>query len=217
MLLDSFRDVYSDDRISEIIIVDDCSDETIYSQLESIFYHFPKIRLFRNSFNLDCYRNKKRAVELATNEFCILLDSDNIIDKNYIDVIFSYQWGRKTIYTPSFAKPSFNFTQYENILVSSSNVSEYIDKPMFEVCLNAANYFVNRNEYIKVWDGSVDPVTSDSIFHCYNWLKNGNSILIVPGLNYEHRIHEGSHYKTQNHRTPKNFHQSILNKLRELK
>jgi hypothetical protein len=83
--------------------------------------------------------------------------------------------------------------------------------------LNAMNYFVHRDEYLRVWDGSIDPVTSDSLFQNYNWLKAGNEISVLPELEYEHRVHSGSHYQNNVRRTPRGFHESIIQKLKELR
>lgn len=218
MLLESFEKVYDDPRISEIVISDDHSDREIYYQLESVLSAFPKVKLFRNDFNMDCYKNKRQAVELCTNEWVILLDSDNIINKDYLDRIYeAWKWDEDTIYTPSWAMPHFDFRAYSGHLYSKETIQSIINKPMGETMLNAANYFVNRNQYLKVWENGVDPVTSDSIFHCYNWLKNGNKIMVVPNLHYQHRVHDGSHYKNNVARTPNGFHESILMKLKELK
>lgn len=216
MLFEAFEKVYEDERISEIVISDDHSDINIYKQLQILWEYFPKVKMFRNIRNVDCYFNKKNAIELATNKWCILLDSDNKINTLYLNRIFDLEWNDDTIYTPDFARPQFDFTPYSDLTVTKENVSSYIDKPMFEVMLNACNYFVNRDEYLKVWDGSVDPVTSDSIFFTSKWIESGRKINVVRDMQYEHRIHNGSHYKTQNHRTPNGFHESILNKLRQL-
>lgn len=217
MTIESFYDVYEDERIGEIIIVDDASDMEIFEDLKSMCDALPKVKLYRNLTNQDCYRNKMTAVSYANYPFLILLDSDNKIDKNYLDRLFEIQeWDEKTIYTPEFASPNFNFNDYAGLLITKENVSEYIEKPMFETMLNAANYFVSRDEYLKVWDETVDPVTSDSIFQCYNWLASGNKIQVVPGLIYQHNVHPGSHYQNNKDRTPIGFHEDILNKLRQL-
>lgn len=216
MTIESFYDVYNDERVSEVVIVDDASDLDIYEDLKSMTDCLPKVKLFRNDINLDCYKNKRRALELATNEWCILLDSDNRIDKKYIDTIFEHDWYKNIIFTPCFAMPTFDFREYSCLQVTHRDVADYVDRPMFETMLNACNYFVNRFEYICSWDGSVDPVTSDSIFFAYCWLRDGNIINVVPGLTYQHKVHEGSHYKNNVHRTAPGFHESILNKLRQL-
>lgn len=216
MTIEAFMDVYDDDRISEIVIVDDASDLEVFTRLKELCDNLSKVKLYRNLTNQDCYRNKMTAISYVSNDRCILLDSDNKIGKDYINRLYEIpEWDYNTIYTPDFAEPSFSFQQFSGLLVTKGDVSNWIDEPMFEVMLNASNYFVNRNEFLKVWDGSTDPVTSDSIFTAYNWLNAGNKIIVVDGLHYQHRVHNG-HYQTNVHRTPVGFHDSVLNKLRQL-
>lgn len=217
-LMDSMEKVYDDERIDEIVVSDDFSELEHYEMLKQYFEYMPKVRLHRNEKNMDCYKNKKVAVSLAKNDWLCLWDSDNDFGVDYLDAIFSIpKWEDDIVYTPSFAKPAFDFRQYDNVVLSKENVSKYIDLPMLEVCLNACNYFVNKNSYINVFDDNADPVTSDSIFQCYNLLRHGRKIKIVQGLEYFHNIHDGSHYKNNVYRTPVGFHESLLQKIRELK
>lgn len=217
-VLESFQQVINDDRISEIVISDDASEVNVYEFLQNHFAENEKIRLFRNEKNVDCFVNKKIAVELTTNEWCILLDSDNIIDKSYIDRIYkTYNyWDNKMAYMPSFAKPAFSYKAFDNIVISKENVNQYIDAHLFTTMLNCANYFFNRNTYLDCWDGSIDPNTADSIWTNYNWLKAGNSIKVVEGLEYEHRLHDGSHYRINNHKN-KSIYTEIVEKIKQLK
>lgn len=223
MLIDSFREVLDDPRVSEIVITDD-SDLFHAAEVARMIKDWEKVKYFKNDTRLDCYRNKRESVFRATNQWVISFDSDNVMTKQYIDRIENL-WiaglNARTVYQPSFAKPAFNFERFEGLLINNHNVQQYANDGMFCTMLNAMNYFVNRDEYLRVWDGSVDPVTSDSIFQNYNWLKAGNSIYVVPGLEYEHRINgydssqEGSHFQKNVRRTPRGFHDSIVNKLKE--
>lgn len=218
MTLDSFIDVYDDERISEFVIVDDASEWGIFDELKRFVENLPKVRLFRNSTNNDCYFNKARSLCHSTNDWCILLDSDNKISKGYIDKLFEIpHWDENTIYTPDFAQPQFDFRQYSGLLLTKENISEWIDKPILETMLNAANYFVNRHGYLEVWDEHTDPVTSDSIFMISRWLEAGKRLQVVDGLQYFHRVHPGSHYQNNRHRTQQGFHESILTTLRQMK
>jgi glycosyltransferase involved in cell wall biosynthesis len=219
LLFDAFREVVADDRVSEIVIVDDASDDEIFTTVAWFCKDIEKVKLYRNEKNLDCYRNKREAISKATNEWVIIFDSDNVITKSYIDRIENlYVAGlnQNTIYHPSFAEPNFNFTTYEGLLFNKDNVSRYMHDGTFQTMLNAMNYFVNRDEYLKVWDGSVDPVTSDSIYQNFNWINSGGSIYVVPELKYMHRVHSGSHYQNNVRRTPRGFHDEVVNKLKQL-
>lgn len=206
-----------DDRINEIVIVDDDSPAEVYSELKAFFEPIPKAKLYRNEINKDCYFNKREAVSLATNEYVLLLDSDNVFSTEFIDIIFKQHWTPERILQPSFAEPHFDFRKYSSLLANKNNIAGYIKDSTFTTMLNAMNFFVNRERYLQVWDGSVDPVTSDSIYFNYKWLEAGNSIFVVPGLTYTHRVHDGSHYKQNNHRTSNGFHQSIERKLKALR
>lgn len=217
MLFESFEKVKDNDNISEIIIVDDASSMEVYERIKERAKENDKIKLFRNDTNRDCHYNKMTAISLVSNEWCCLWDSDNVFDFSYLYSLFqNLRWDERTIYTPSFAEPTFSFEQFAGLLITKGNVSRWIDEPMFETMLNASNFFVNKKQYLKVWDGSVDPVTSDSIFFAYKWLEAGNKIQVVEGMRYFHRVHSGSHYQNNVARTPNGFHESVLNNLRQL-
>lgn len=223
LLYKSFQHVIDDMRIKEVVIIDDHSPMHIYAELEGFCKGNPKIKLRRNEDkNVDCYINKARAVANCTTEYCILLDSDNEIHTDYIDTIYEQHWSPERILQPSFASPHFNFKKFNGLLASKRNVSKYAGDSAFTTMLNACNFFVNCERYLEVWDGSVDPVTSDSIYFAYCWLNKGNSIHVVPGLTYLHRVNdhngqEPSHYLKHNKRTPPGFHESIVKKLRQLR
>lgn len=213
----SFEHVLYDDRIKEVIIVDDCSDENIYKQLSNYCKAFHKIKLFRNEVNLDCYLNKKQAIKKASSEYCILLDSDNIVLPDYLNKIYAHDWHEDTIFQPSFAKPHFDYTQYEGLTITRENVAAFMKMQMFSTMLNTNNFFVNRSEYLNCFDDKVDPVTSDSIYFCYCWLARGNKIFVIPDLHYFHLVHNKSHYQNNVARTPNGLHEEIEQKLYELR
>lgn len=215
-LIDSFHQVLEDERISEIVIVDDASDLDIFLKVKSFCDQYPKIKLYHNISNQDCYRNKQIAVSYSSNKNLILLDSDNVIDKSYLDKIFAIDpWDPETIYQPVFAQPHFDFRAYSGITIHKHNVAYYMPLNMFSTALNAMNYFVNRDEYLKVWDGNINPHTADSIYQNYRWLDAGKKILFVDGLIYFHRVHQDSHYKNNQHKTG-NTYQIIENRLKAM-
>lgn len=222
-LIDSFAQVLNDDRITEVVISDDHSDLNVYNQLVEYFKPYQKVKMFRNYENLDCYKNKRQAVKRATNDWVILFDSDNILTVKYIDVIYSKVWDASIILQPCFARPHFDFRKFTGVY-TRYNLQSTVNDPTFQTMLNAMNYFVNRDEYLRVWEYSQpmlkqlggDPVTSDSLFQNYSWLASGNSINVVNELEYEHRVHSGSHYQKNVNRTPKGFHDKVLEKLKQL-
>lgn len=217
MTLNSFNSVYSDSRIKKIIIVDDASEMEYFKELKSVCDLLPKVRLIRNVTNQNCYRNKMHSALNANTEWVIIFDSDNELNAEYIDAIFNQEWDKNTMYCPTFAKPIFNYRLFSGLTITKENVREYMDKPMFETALNTFNLFINKEEYLRVWDGTVDPMTSDSIYFAYCWLKAGNKIKFVEGMEYQHAVHDGSHYKNNCHLTHSDFKENLINKIKELR
>lgn len=216
MTIQSFEQVLRDERVSEVVIVDDKSTDDSFHKLVSFFKDEPKVKVHQNSFNLGCAFNKRRAVELASNPFVIVFDSDNRMDVSYLDTAFDYDWRDDMIFQPEYLMPHFDFRAYSGLLLKKDNIAQWIKQPMMETCLNAHNLFVNRDSYLRVTEGLIDAITSDSIMFSLKWLESGRSIFITPGLSYIHNVHPKSHYQTENFRTPKGLHENILNQLKSL-
>lgn len=218
LTIDSFAQVLNDERVREVMIVDDASTDGSYHKLLSFFSMHPKVKILRNDTNKDCYANKHESVLNATGKQVIVFDSDNTLTPAYLDAIYAIpEWDAKTIYQPSFAKPAFDFRKYEGLTLTKENVAEYIDTNLM-TSLNAMNFFINREEYLKVWDGSVNPGSSDSIYFSLCWLKAGNSIFITPDLHYDHRLHpdKSNHYSQNSHKYVE-FHEKVMKEIKELK
>ena len=220
MTLEAFAKVLDDERIGEIVINDDASDINSFYALEEAVSAIPKIKLFRNNSNQGCYKNKMHSIKLCSCQYCVILDSDNIIDSNYIDAIYNEHWNDNLILAPSFAKPLFDYREFINLIVTKSNINEHFHKHHFSTMLNTFNFFVNSKEYIRVFDATfnvaVDPVASDSIYFNYCWLLLGNSIKVVGGMEYEHRVHSGS-YWSNNANASTDFSNKLLPKIKQLK
>lgn len=216
--IESFKQVLQDDRISEIILSDDCSELVIFEKLKTFCEGIPKVKLSRNLLQQGCYQNKMIAVSLASNPWVIIFDSDNVIDSSYIDALEKTgDLDPRTVYHPDFAMPHFNFSHFGGHTITKHNVKFYVDQYMGGTIFNAMNYVVNRDEYLKVFDRTYsEPWAADSIIQNYNWLNAGNSIFVVPFMRYCHQIHDGSHFKIHQHKSLKLAHE-YEEKLKQLK
>jgi glycosyltransferase involved in cell wall biosynthesis len=217
-LLEAVAQVINDPRIDEIVISDDASTDGSYRLLTEHFLPFPKVKLFRNERNVDCYANKRQAVGRATGEWVILFDSDNVLPVTYLDALFKLApWAPQTAYLPVWAMPSFDYRAFSGLTVDRRTIGQHLNKTSFLTALNTANFFVNRAECLRLWNGSIDPNTNDSLFQNYNWLKGGNKLYFVPGLQYQHRVHDGSHFKQNNSKSgTEAFRKQLIEKLRKL-
>lgn len=213
----SFEQVLADERISECVLVDDASTDDSYNKLCNFFRDNIKVKLYQNSFNLGCAFNKRRAMELATGEYAAIIDSDNVIDQKFIDVIFDYDWREDMLFQPEYLMPNFDFRPYGGMLLTKNNIGNTLEQhPFLQTLLNAHNCFCNRKSYLDVIQGQPDAITSDSILFSFKWLESGRSIFVTPGLHYMHTVHKDSHYQNFNHLTPKGLHEQILKQLKEL-
>lgn len=203
LLFESFRQVVNDERVSEIVIVDDYSPEYFMQAIAAFCRPYDKIKVFRNTKNLGCYKNKAEAVLEATNDWVYLLDSDNVITTEAIDKLYAYNvehgWRKDLIIAPEFAWPTFDYRHFAGKTITRQNVASMVNEKRFDCLINTANYFFHRDEYLRLHDPKIEPWTADTIYTNYNWLKAGNSIHVLPGLQYFHRTEdfkgeEGSHY-----------------------
>lgn len=190
-LRESFEQVIDHPRITEIILMDDCSDLAIYKKIEELKELSPKIKVYRQAKNRGMGRNKADAISYAENEWCILFDSDNIIGNHYIDAL-PLSLMKRVIYHPDAALPNFDFRKYRGGGYMTDKIRKLINEPMFNTMLNACNYVVNRDEYLQVYQENPEHKASDTVWMAYLWLKAGNGFYVVPRMEYDHRVHDQS-------------------------
>ena len=202
LLKESYAQVIDDGRVSEIIIVDDCSNEPgIKDKVNGLAGG--KVKVFHQAQNRGMSMNKRDAISYASNQWVIIFDSDNVIGRDYLDAFFNFldEWEEpysshlirnNFIFCPSWAKPEFDFRKYEMKQFGAKDAAMEIKSDIFNVCLNCCNCIVNRDFYLKTYQYNERHIASDTIWHSYNHLKAGGLFYIVPGMHYMHRIHQGS-------------------------
>lgn len=230
----AFSEVVDDPRIDEIIISDDASLHKQFKELEAFVKEVPdigqgqpakklptnggvpKITLTRNRENSGVYKNKYYAIDGAANDWCILLDSDNVIGLDYLDTLYALdKWDKKTVYLPSFARETFDYRRFAGRIITRENVGDMMNEPMFDCLINTMNGFYYRTAYIDLWNTDFEPGTADSMYMNYLFLAAGYKLYVVPDLEYIHTVHDGSHYKQNSHRYEK-FKQNLLEKYKAL-
>jgi len=214
-VISAFSKVILDGRITEIIISDDHSDISTFERLSEELKNLnsDKIKLFRNKSNKGAFLNKYEAVKNASCEWVILLDSDNIIDVDYLNNLPSE---KKTdiLYLPSHAICESTYLDYTEFSGKVIEIKEYKNlvnskEPRIQCLLNTGNYFFNRRSYLEAVGSEeilYESYGVDVFYLIYLWFKsnNSNKLNIVNGMKYLHTLHNGgneetSHYvKTQN-------------------
>lgn len=191
LLLESFAQVIDDPRIDEILIMDDASKDEYWNKIKELPKFNDKIKVVRQLSNQGMSRNKMSAVLNSKNEWVILFDSDNVIGKDYLDSI-PETLKVNTIYMPCFARPTFDFRKFSELIIEKEDAAAWIWDDVFNMMLNCCNYLVPREQYLQAFEDDATVKASDTILFAYNWLKNGNKFKVVPGMEYTHRIHPGS-------------------------
>lgn len=213
LTIESFAKVIDDPRIDDIVILDDCSEPETRTKLMNYLCYLNnnnnpsagKISLCFQDHNVGMSKNKRDAIALARNEWVIIFDSDNVIDPTYLDAFYNYIrkpisgditiLGESTIFCPDFAKPKFDYTVYSQSgmpAFSRFNAGKFIVNDDFNCLMNTCNYIVNRDFYLKTYKHNQQHKASDTIWHNYNHLLAGGNFHVVPGMQYFHRIHNGS-------------------------
>lgn len=207
-------------NVSEIIITDDNSGD--YEKLINEFDD-EKLKVYKNNERLYPFKNKYNAVSKATNDYVILLDSDNLIDQNFIDNLLSIKdtWNKDILIQPKIFKfnKKFDFIK-NNDIIDKTNIKDYfsneenlnLDISIFGLFLNMGNFFVNKQTYVDVFDNislSIDPYASDVIMFLYYWIKNDKKIIINDELTYRHQLYSDSFFNEY-----KDFSIDIINQIK---
>lgn len=188
-------------HVDEVVISDDHSNIEIFNQLNSFTKNFNNVFLYRNEFNVGAFHNKHIVLEKAKNDWCVLFDSDNQIEKKYIDILHTIEkWDEKTIYSPSNFGTK-NFSEYNNKKFNDVKSLIFDDDGTANNnawLFNTGNYFLNRKKYIEVsekWKDIIKYV--EVISFCFLWFKNGGNFMVVPHLKYNHIRSKDSFYLAQ--------------------
>ena len=210
MTVESFAQVIDDPRIDDIVILDDASTDGSGMLLAKKFGKHEKVRIILQHTNKGMSQNKHDAIAFSRNEWCIIFDSDNIIDARYLDSFFKYtSWGDKQltseynnyIFCPDFAQPNFDYRRWSRggRLYDAKDCARIVAEDNFNMLLNTCNYIVNRDFYLQTYKHNQSHVASDTIWHNYNHLKAGGIFAVVPGMQYYHRVHDGSGFMKDAH------------------
>lgn len=96
-LINSFSEVLYDERVSQIIILDDLSEEDIYYRIEQWYeYDAPKekVRLAQNTKSIGEKLSERTAIILSDNEWILSITPEIIIEKIDLDQIFNQDWDK---------------------------------------------------------------------------------------------------------------------------
>jgi glycosyltransferase involved in cell wall biosynthesis len=211
---EAIQNALLDDFVSEILISDDCSNDSQYFSLKQIIEKNKnnKIKLIRTDVNIGGFENKYHIVNNSINEWIYLLDSDNHMSDNMLKLIQSIKNLNPNIcYCPEklmlhydgqlphqevVYNFGFEYIGLNEIQILLKNNTKWIDW-----FLNTGNYFFNKNTYLKYLKGYFtddikNTFAGDVIAASYYWFKNGGKFKILKGFEYYHRLRKDSYWNS---------------------
>lgn len=193
--------VLSHDKINEIIIQDDCSDD--YDILNK-YITDDRVCIFQNSKNLSPLLNRIELLKNCSNDWVFLMDSDNFLEKNIFEKLDHLNLDSEIIYCPDFAKPNFNFKHFGNKMIDLGAAKEKLENLDMQIFLNTGNYLVNKNNYLNVAK-LVDPCFAywavDVIYFNFLWLTFGYKLFCVKDYEYIHTMRGDSYWMKMGHKS----------------
>lgn len=208
------------DLINEIVVTDENGADV--KKINAAFQN-AKLKLYVNDERLGPFSNKLKACSLASNEWIVLMDSDNFADEHYFETAKNYIVNhigdqKNIILAPSFAKPNFNYTPYTGTIFKKGNLTSSGNS---ECLMNTGNYVINKfltdginlsNELDNIkHSSSLDVI----YFNTLLFEQLDLNMHIVPNLEYEHVVHNGSFY-LQTCNNFSNFHNYVHSRYRKL-
>lgn len=206
---DTLRHIIDDSRINEIVICDDVSKDLDALEKYLISINSSKIKLYKNPKNLGCYLNKLEVISKCTNDYVLILDSDNSVNDDTINILYNLkEWNENIIYAPAWAKtfpgipsPNLDYRSMANLLVDKKYCLENFDVQRFKCLMNTCNYFLPKINYLNCMNKYKnlyirDEIDSlDSMILLSDWFENNNNkLFIVKDFIYNHRLHSNSNY-----------------------
>jgi len=189
--------------VGELIIIDETGED--YELLQKNFQD-PKLRLFKNETRLGSFLNKLECMKKATFDWICLLDSDNFADEDYFKAACAYADFSLTnmLYLPSKAGP-FIFTSLQGQTLTPQVLKEIIEsskKDTFYMAMNTGNHLIPRSAVPVLLEDEFTPLSKECSPYCSIYLnlllmKAGFNFCIVPNMEYEHIVHDGSLFLTE--------------------
>ena len=192
--------IIHDERVEEIVIVDDGSSEEEFALLVKNVAQYDRrkiVTIHRREENRGAQFTKIECVEKTTGAWMILLDSDNTLLPSYLNIVATLEnLEEQKIYCPDWAFPYFCFHQLSGEQIDFQRACQLTKKGVLQrvYILNDGNYFFHRNSYLTHLLSLKDmhPDAADVMTTSYHWLSQGGFLEVLRGAPYIHRVDASS-------------------------
>lgn len=206
--------------ISEIIICDENGNDA--SKIREAFPKESKLKVVVNEVRLGPMMNKMKVGKLATNNWVVILDSDNFADYDYFETCKNYIEKNSfnidsIVLSPSFASPNFDYNRFSTSYITKKTINkDHI------TLMNTHNYVINKHliHNINLDDhmlevGKMSPY--DTIYFNVMLFEQFPDLQfhVIPNMKYDHVIHNGSIFIQTSHLFSQ-FYNYIINRFNNL-
>ena len=212
--------------INEIVITDENGNDAY--KIKNAFPNNDKIKVFVNENRVGPFLNKLKACEHASNEWIVLMDSDNFASDDYfvkaveyISAVIGEQ--KNVILAPSFASPNFNYSHLSGFIYEKGRfqTNKLVEQQIItsnnynsETMMNTGNYVINKYLIDNVdLSKEIDNIKYSSAcdviyFNTMLFEQLDLKLHVVPNMIYDHVVHNGSIY-TQTEAQFRNFNDCV--------
>jgi len=195
--------------VREIIICDENGND--YKKISENFQN-AKIKLYVNDKKLGPFLNKLKCCKLASSQWIALIDSDNFADEKYFETALNFiqlnKCNNRTILSPSFAKPTFDYRKLIGMLYKKNNFKVNRQQEIellgsntkSQTLMNTGNYVINRYliENLNV-ESNMSMIENSSacdviLMNTMLFQQLDAEMHILKDMEYEHVVHDGSIY-----------------------
>ena len=185
--------VLKEERVKDVVILDDCSTDLSFERLALYYSGNDIVRVIRQASNRGMHINKRDAIAYCKYNWVAILDSDNTFDSDYFNPLFDEPcYLSNVIYAPEKSLPNFIFTGFLNEIIDKDSIKSLLNYDRIDQLMNDCNYFIHKPTYLKVFEENQACAQVDTLWFFYLWMKAGNRMKVVPGMQYGHLVHPDS-------------------------
>ena len=192
--------IIHDERVEEIIIVDDGSSEEEFALLVKNVTRYDQrkvVTIHRREENRGVQFTKIECVEKTHGSWLVLLDSDNTLLPSYLNCVVTLPaLDKETLYCPDWAFPYFCFHQLSGQLIDFQKACQLTQQRVLRrvYIINDGNYFFHKKTYLAQLSHlkHIEHDVADVMLANYCWLSQGRTLTVMQRASYVHRIDASS-------------------------
>jgi hypothetical protein len=216
--LDNYLEYLKNGLIDEIIISDENGND--YEKIQEKYKELLKtnfnFKIYKNEEILGVFKNKLKVCSYASNNLIALIDSDNFPNNNYFETVKKYiesnhnKFPKNIILAPSISvnddnSPYLNYKEFENQIITKSNIKQNLTNIKFHVLLNTGNYIITKNiiDNIQYNNNLMNIISGCDVifFNLLAFMQYPDLELhVIENLEYYHTLNSNGEYNKRDSR-----------------